>query len=55
MDKQVNIRLYNNAAETIKDAILRGQYEALKGENKVQLSVYFSIGKYISGNTRNGV
>lgn len=36
MDKQVNIRLYSNAAETIKDAILRGQYEALKGENKVQ-------------------
>ena len=55
MDKQVNIVLYNNAAETIKDAILRGQYEALKDENKVQLSVYFSIGKYISNNTRNGV
>ncbi len=49
-----SINAYYNAAETIKTAILQGQYEALRDENKVQLIVYFSIGKYISSNTRNG-
>ena len=29
--------LYNHAAETIKNAILKGQYEAAKGINRVQL------------------
>lgn len=38
----------------IKTAILQGQYEALKGENRVQLAVYFGIGKYISLNSREG-
>ena len=46
---------YNNAVETIKTAILQGQYEAAKGVNRVQLAVYFGIGKYISLNTRKGV
>ena len=46
---------YKSAAEVIKTAILQGQYEAAKGANRIQLSVYFSIGKYISLNTRNGV
>ena len=45
---------YNKAAETIKTAILQGQYEAAKGVNRVQLAVYFGIGKYISLNTRKG-
>ena len=35
--------MYAEAAETIKTAILQGQYEALKGENRIQLAVYFSI------------
>jgi len=43
------------AVETIKRAILQGQYEAAKGVNRVQLAVYFSIGKYISAHTRKGV
>ena len=38
--------------ETIKTAILQGQYEALKGTNRIQLAVYFAIGKYLSNNTR---
>lgn len=42
------------AVETIKRAILHGQYEAAKGVNRVQLAVYFSIGKYISAHTRKG-
>ncbi len=43
---------YNKAVETIKTAILQGQYEAAKGVNRIQLAVYFGIGKYISHNTR---
>ena len=46
---------YNKAVETIKTAILQGQYEAAKGVNRIQLAVYFAIGKYISLNTRKGV
>ena len=45
---------YKYAAETIKTAILQGQYEAAKGVNRIQLAVYFGIGKYISQNTRKG-
>ncbi len=55
MEQNYNIALYETAAETIKAAILQGQYEALKGENRVQLAVYFGIGKFISLNSRNGV
>lgn len=54
MEQNNNIALYETAAKTIKTAILQGQYEALKGENKVQLAVYFGIGKYISANSRSG-
>lgn len=49
-----NIITYKPAAETIKQAILQGQYEAAKGVNRIQLAVYFGIGKYISQNTRKG-
>ena len=49
------IVLYKPAAETIKTAILQGQYEAAKGVNRIQLAVYFGIGKYVSLNTRKGV
>lgn len=45
---------YNKAVETIKTAILQGQFEAAKGVNRIQLAVYFAIGKYISLNTRKG-
>ena len=43
------------AVKTIKKAILQGQYEAAKGVNRVQLAVYFGIGKYVSLHTRKGV
>lgn len=36
-------------------AILQGQYEASKGVNRIQLAVYFGIGKYVSLHTRKGV
>ena len=45
----------SQAVEAIKTAILQGQYEALKDVNRVQLAVYFAIGKFLSGNTRKGV
>lgn len=42
----------SQAVETIKTAILQGQYEAAKDVNRVQLAVYFSIGKYLSINAK---
>lgn len=44
-----------DAVEAIKTAIMQGQYEALKDINRVQLAVYYAIGKYLSKNTRKGV
>ena len=43
------------AVAVIKEAILQGQYEAAKGVNRIQLAVYFGIGKYISQHTRKSV
>jgi len=40
------------AVADIKSAILQGQYEAAKGMNRIQLAVYFGIGKYVSGHSR---
>lgn len=56
MEQSTDItKIYDHAAETIKNAILKGQYEAAKGINRVQLLTYFAIGKYVSLNTRYGV
>lgn len=52
--KETTLISYKPAAETIKTAILQGQYEVAKGINRIQLAVYFGIGKYISQNTRKG-
>lgn len=46
---------YDNAVKTIKTAILQGQYEAAKDVNRVQLVLYFAIGKYLSQHTRNRI
>ena len=43
------------AVADIKEAILQGQYEASKGVNRIQLAVYFGIGKYISQHTRRRI
>jgi len=40
--------------DTIKTAILESQYKAARAVNAVQLSLYFSIGKYVSEHTRKG-
>lgn len=42
------------AVANIKTAILQGQYEAAKGVNRIQLAVYFGIGKYVSQHSRKG-
>lgn len=44
---------YDNAAEIIKAAILKSQYEASKDINRIQLGLYFGIGKFLSEKTRN--
>ncbi len=52
MNKENTLISLTEAVEAIKTAILQGQYEALKDVNRVQLAVYFAIGKYLSKNTR---
>lgn len=42
----------SQAVEAIKTAIMQGQYEALKDVNRVQLAVYYAIGKYLSANNK---
>ncbi len=44
---------YDNAAEVIKTAILQSQYEAAKDINRIQLGLYFGIGKFLSEKTLN--
>ena len=46
--------LYLHDAEIIKNAILSAQYEATLGANNIQLMLYYSVGRYISQNTRKG-
>ena len=43
---------YDAAAEVIKTAILQSQYEASKDINRIQLGLYFGIGKFLSEKTR---
>lgn len=45
---------HGDAVRAIKQAILKSQYEAVKGVNAQQLALYYSIGGYISANTRTG-
>lgn len=40
--------------QSAKEAILRSQYRAVASVNKEQLSLYYGIGRYVSGNSRKG-
>ena len=51
---QLNTADYNIAVQTIKDAILRSQYQAAKLVNREMLSLYYGIGRYVSANSRKG-
>ena len=52
-ENKLDIR-YVQAAEIIKNAILSAQYEAQRGANSIQLMLYYSVGRYVSQNTRHG-
>ena len=57
MDENKDIKMtqeLRQAVADIKAAILQGQYEACKGVNRIQLAVYFGIGKYVSQHSRKG-
>ena len=45
---------YDTAVAAIKAAILQSQYDAARSVNEKQLTLYYSIGRYISQNSRNG-
>lgn len=40
------------AVSAIKTAILQGQYEAAKDVNRIQLALYYAVGRFLSLNTR---
>lgn len=48
-----NLQTYAEAVRIIKEAILRSQYRAVSTANKEQLSLYYSIGCYVSKNSRD--
>lgn len=48
-DKQIS-----KAVDTIKCAIIESQYQAIKGVNCMQLSLYYGIGQYVADNSRKG-
>lgn len=50
-----DIKKYQNAVDIIKTAILQSQARAAKAVNKEQLALYYSIGKYVSDNSREGI
>ena len=45
---------YLQAVKAIKTAILQSQYRAARSVNREQLAFYFSIGKFVSENSREG-
>lgn len=45
---------YKEAVEVIKSAILESQYDAARTVNEKQLLLYYSVGRYISNNSRQG-
>lgn len=52
MSEKISIKILD-AVKTIKSAILKSQTQVALDGNRIQLSLYFGIGKYISENTRN--
>ncbi|MCL2126300.1 MAG: DUF1016 N-terminal domain-containing protein [Oscillospiraceae bacterium] len=45
---------FKDAAIAIKDAIIRSRYQAAKLVNKELLSLYYSVGNFVSENSRGG-
>ena len=49
-----NIFDWGSVVSIIKDAIVRSRYQAAKLVNRELLSLYYAVGKYVSGNSRAG-
>ncbi|HLD46071.1 MAG TPA: PDDEXK nuclease domain-containing protein [bacterium] len=49
----MELKDYSSAIRKIKDAILQSRYTAAALANRELLSLYFSVGRYVSENTRN--
>ena len=45
---------YREAAQKIRDAILQSRYRSAQNANTELLNLYYSVGRYISTNTRDG-
>jgi len=50
-----NIYNWGDAADVIKDAIIRSRYQAATLVNRELLSLYYAVGRYVSQNSRNSV
>ncbi len=46
---------FRDAANLIKDAIVRSRYQAAKLVNKELLGLYYAVGRYVSQNSRGNV
>jgi predicted nuclease of restriction endonuclease-like (RecB) superfamily len=47
--------IFKDAADVIKDAIVRSRYQAAKLVNKELLGLYYAVGRYVSLNSRGNV
>jgi hypothetical protein len=54
MDNDQDLRRFAQDVQKIKNAILKSRYRSASNSNTEMLSLYYSIGKYISANTRSG-
>jgi predicted nuclease of restriction endonuclease-like (RecB) superfamily len=54
MMNESKIKDLGNAANIIRDAIVRSRYQAAKLVNKELLSLYYGVGKYVSDHSRTG-
>jgi predicted nuclease of restriction endonuclease-like (RecB) superfamily len=52
--KMSKLMRYNDDVMVLKNAILQSRYRAAQASNKEQLMLYYSIGWYVSVNTRTG-
>jgi len=53
-DLNQNLLAYRKDVQRIKNAILKSRYRAAANSNAEMLSLYYSVGRYISENTRSG-
>jgi hypothetical protein len=49
-----DMMIYWEAVRKIKNAILRSRYQAAANANSQLLYLYYSVGRYISANSRSG-